>query len=80
LELEEKIETQSREELGEAYELVELEDLLTHENLIEELDLIDRLDRMIDRSYKRLLMVRGLKSISVTSSDISLQPKQIAGS
>jgi hypothetical protein len=80
LELEEKIETQSREELGEAYELVELEDLLTHDNLIDELDLIDRLDRMIDRSYKRLLMVRGVKSMSVISSDISIQPKQIAGS
>jgi hypothetical protein len=79
-ELDEKVEQQSREELGEAYELVELEDLLTHEYLTDELHLIDRLDGMIDRSLKRLLMVRGLKSISVTSLDISLQPKQIASS
>ena len=57
-----------------------MDELATIEELIEELELLDRLDGMIDRSIKRLLMVRGVKSLSVTSSDIPLQPKQIASS
>ena len=35
-------------------------------NLLDELSLVDRLDSMIDRCLKRLLMVRGVKSLCVS--------------
>jgi len=59
---------QKEEELGEAYALVELGDAATLECLMKELEVLDRLDSMIDRCIKRLLMVRGVKSLSPPSS------------
>ena len=48
------------------FELAEIADDLTTANLQNELALIDRLDAMIDRAIKRLLMVRGIKSLAVS--------------
>jgi hypothetical protein len=53
-----------RRELGSAEELLDIGEIPTIEYLERELDLMDRLDGFIDRCVKRLLMVRGLKSIS----------------
>ncbi len=69
---------QARKELGALYELVELGDVATIDYLQNELSLIERLDGMIDRCLKRLLPVRGLKSISSSASTASSGPKRIA--
>jgi len=68
---EEDAENQSRRELGDTYELVEHGGLVTLEQLSSELDMHERLDSMIDRCLKRLLFVRGLKSLSGSSSTAS---------
>jgi hypothetical protein len=70
-------EDQIRRELGETYTLVELGEVATVECLMKELDLQDRLDAAIERCIKRLLMVRGLKSISNASS--SAPPARLPG-
>jgi hypothetical protein len=49
----------------------------TVEGLLEDLDVQDRLDAIFDKCLKRLLMVRGLKSIMSESS--SAPPKRLAG-
>jgi hypothetical protein len=61
-------EKQTREELGEAMRLVEMGREVTIERLFEEFSVIERLDGMIDRCIKRLLLVRGVKSMSLSSS------------
>jgi hypothetical protein len=47
-----------------ALELAELGDIVTFDRLLEDLSLIDRLDGMLERCIKRLLMVRGVKSLA----------------
>ena len=59
---------QARKELGQTWELVELRDVVTVDYLLNEIAVVDRLDGAIDRCLKRLLLVRGLKSISASSS------------
>ncbi len=59
---------QIQKELGEFAKLAEMSDLLTFENLLQELSVIDRIDAMIDRCLKRLLFVKGLKSIAGSAS------------
>jgi hypothetical protein len=61
----------AQKELGPALEFVELGEVGTTDHLLTELEIRDRLDGMIDRVLKRLLMVRGLKSISLTPSQAS---------
>lgn len=51
-------------ELGPTLELVDIGYVATNRYLERELEIVDRLDGMIDRCLKRLLFVRGLKSIS----------------
>jgi hypothetical protein len=58
----------ARKELGKAWELVEMGKDATIDHLLSELSVVDRLDGMIDRCLKRLLFVRGLKSIAPSSS------------
>jgi hypothetical protein len=65
-------------ELGPFYELGKLGDVATIEYLDKELSLVDRLDGMIDRCIKRLLLVRGLKSISPSVSKGASGTKRIA--
>ena len=48
-------------------ELAFIADHLTAAKLHTELELNDRLDCMSDRALKRLLMVRGIKSLAVSS-------------
>ncbi len=62
---------QARKELGPLLQLVEMGDDVTIERLLEELSVVDRLDGMIDRCLKRLLMVRGVKSMSPSVSETS---------
>jgi hypothetical protein len=59
-------EVQARSELGEVYTLVEI-NVATFDNLTSELDMDERIDALIDKCLKRLLMVKGLKSISCPS-------------
>jgi hypothetical protein len=60
-------EKQARKDLGGAYEFVEFGEIATIYRLKEEIDVLERLSAMIDRCVKRLLHVRGLKSISPAS-------------
>ena len=47
---------------------------VTIDRLFEELGVIDRIDSSIDRCLKRLLLVRGVKSIAPSSS---IAPEQL---
>lgn len=66
---------QAKKELGEDYNLVELGDAVAIDQLLDELSVVDRLDGMIDRYLKRLLFVRGLKSLSSGSSTAPSPPR-----
>jgi hypothetical protein len=68
---------QARQELGDIHQLIEIGEPATIDGLMKELDVIERLDGMIDRCIKRLLMVRGVKSLS--SAGASESAPQIAG-
>ena len=57
-----------RMELGPASELVDMGEVATTDYLLNELSITDRLDASIDRYLKRLLMVRGVKSMTVKPS------------
>ena len=65
---EETADKHARKELGPTWELVEIGEVAKLDHLEQELALVDRLDGMIDRCLKRLLFVRGLKSIQTSSS------------
>jgi hypothetical protein len=67
----------ARRELGPAYDLAKLDEVATIDYLDKELSLIDRLDGMIDRCIKRLLMVRGLKSISPSTPNATSGVKRL---
>jgi hypothetical protein len=73
----EAAEDEARKELGDAYKLVVVGGVATIDRLMSELDLQDRLDALMDKCVKRLLMVRGIKSISVSSP--SAPPKKLSG-
>ncbi len=57
-------EAQARNELGELYALAEMSNEATLDQLIKNLEVQERLDAMIDKSLKRLLFIRGLKSLA----------------
>jgi hypothetical protein len=59
--------SQARKELGVLSDLGEMGEAATIEGLVNELEVHDRLDAAIDRLIKRLLMARGLKSMSISS-------------
>jgi len=63
-----ELEQTAREELGDQYGLVEMKRFATLGYYAEELRVAERLDGMIDRCLKRLLFVRGLKSMSAGSA------------
>jgi hypothetical protein len=65
---------QVRTELGPAIDLVEIGDVATIEYLEKELGIRERLHGMIARLEKRLLYLRGIKSISSSSATSSSQP------
>ena len=68
---------QVRKELGDTFELVEIGDAATFDGLTKELDIKERLDALIEKCLKRLLLVRGVKSISAAPS--SAAPKRVRG-
>jgi hypothetical protein len=70
-------EDKARNELGDAYELVEIGETATIDCLMRDLEVQDRLDSMVDKCLKRVLFMRGLKSISSTSS--APPPERIRG-
>jgi hypothetical protein len=70
-------ENKAREELGELYGLVEMGDEATIDGLIRDLVVQERLDAMIDKCLKRLLLLRGLKSLTIESS--SSPPPRLPG-
>jgi hypothetical protein len=67
-------ERQARKELGEIYELAEIGGTATVNGLLRDVGVEDRLDAMIDKCLKRLLFLRGLKSLPTASSSAPSQP------
>jgi len=68
-----------RREMGDAaFELARISHVTSTGYLMHELSIVDRIDAMIDRCLKRLLLVRGVKSISPSLSKPT--PKQIPSS
>jgi hypothetical protein len=59
---------QARKELGYAYEFVEIGATASVDHLMKDLEVQDRLDAMIDKCLKRLLFLRGLKSMPSVST------------
>jgi hypothetical protein len=72
--LRKSVEKQVRTELGPAIELVEIGDVATIEHFEKELGIRERIHGMIARLEKRLLFLRGIKSISSSSAVSSSQP------
>jgi len=64
-------EDQARKDLGDRYALVEIR--ATVDRLLQELMVEERLDAMIDKCIKRLLHLRGLRSLSTAPSSAPLQ-------
>ena len=64
---------EARDELGDQYELTE-SDAATVDRLVVDLAVEDRLNSAIDRCLKRLLMVKGVKSITAAPPS---QPAQL---
>ena len=60
---------QAHQELGELHTLIDIGEPAEIE--MKELDIKERLDSLIDRCLKRLLMVRGVKSLSLASAPVS---------
>jgi hypothetical protein len=69
-------EHRARKDLGDNYELVAIGELATILRLFSELRLEERLSEMIDQNIKRLLHLRGLKSIGTASS--SAAPRRLS--
>ena len=67
-----------QKELGESWGLLEMGQASTIDYALKEATIIDRLDAMIDRCVKRLILVRGFKSIS-SSSPEPASPKYVKG-
>jgi hypothetical protein len=63
-----------RKELGENFRFVEIGDTATVERLLSDLEIEERLDALIDKGLKRLLFLRGLKSLPTASSSAPPQP------
>jgi hypothetical protein len=63
-----------RKELGENSGLVEIGDTATVEGLSRDLEIEERLGALIDKCLKRLLYLRGLKSLPTASSSAPPQP------
>jgi hypothetical protein len=59
---------EARKELGDISKLVEIGEIATVSHLSRELELEHRLGEQVDRCIKRLLHVKGLKSISISAA------------
>ena len=65
VELKQAVEDQARDELGAAFDLIALGEAATFAGLLTDLEVYERLQGMIDRCVKRLLFVRGVKSLPI---------------
>src|SRR5262245_10300743 len=65
---------QARKELGDRYALAEIGETATVGQLLKDLQVEERLDAMIDKCLKRLLFLRGVKSLSSAASSAAPQP------
>jgi hypothetical protein len=76
---------QARQELGDIHKLIDIGEPATIKGLMNELNVKEHLDGLISKKLKQLLMVRGVKSLSLTSSSratpqiSSGSPTQISG-
>jgi hypothetical protein len=69
-------EDQTRKEFGDdVFELVDMGEMGKIESIMSDFELQDRLDALVEKSLKRLLFVRGLKSISAPSSSPPPKPR-----
>ena len=68
---------QAVKKLGDAFDFVEIGDAATFDGLTKELEIQERLDAAINRCIKELVMVRGVKSITVAPP--LKTPKRITG-
>jgi hypothetical protein len=59
-----KADEEAQTELGTVWQLVQVGDVATTDHLLKELSIIERVEYMIERALKRLMFVRGVKSIS----------------
>jgi hypothetical protein len=59
---------EARKQLGDTYELAEMGNEATTYRLFQDLEVEERLNAMIDKCLKRLLFVRGLKSLPTACS------------
>ncbi len=71
-------EVKLQKEFGESWGLLEMGQVSTIDYALKEATIIDRIDAMIDRCVKRLILVRGIKSISSSSFELT-PPKQVKG-
>jgi hypothetical protein len=65
---------QARQELGESYKLTDIGNAARVKGLMKELEVKERLDALISKCLKRLLMVRGVKSLPRAFSSTSTPP------
>jgi hypothetical protein len=63
---------QAQEELGDRCIFVEMGDTAKFEQMFKDFELEERFDAMIEKLLKRLLLVKGLKSLSSAASSASL--------
>jgi len=73
-ELSEKVEREAREELGDDYKFIEAGKDATLNSIMERFDVEARLDAMLDGCLKRLLHLRGIKSLSSPSPRLLPRP------
>jgi hypothetical protein len=69
------VENEAREELGDDYKFIEAGKDTTLDEVIANFDVEARLDSMIDACVKRLLHLRGFKSLSSSTSSAALLPR-----
>ena len=65
---------QAREELGDTFDLIEVGKKTTFDGLMEDLTVEERLDAIVDKCLKRLLMLKGVKSLNGSSQNATPPP------
>jgi hypothetical protein len=74
LEKDRAAQVQARKELGDAFDLIEVGKKTTFDGLLEDLTVEERLDAIVDKSLKRLLMLKGVKSLNGSSQNATPPP------
>jgi hypothetical protein len=71
------VENEARKELGDDYKFIEAGEAATLNAVMDNFDVEVRLDSMIDACIKRLLHLRGFKSLSSSTSSAALLPRPV---